>query len=83
MRNRISPIGDKNLIGVRVRAIRLEKGILQKELLARLQVQGVDLGASSLSKLEGQLRPVSDVELAALAKVLGVSSDELLGLSER
>ena len=68
---------------MRVRAIRLEKGILQKEMLARLQVQGVDIGASSLSKLEGQLRPVSDVELAALAKVLGVSSDELLGLSER
>ena len=51
MRNRISPIGDKNLIGVRVRAIRLEKGILQKELLARLQVQGVDIGATRLNKI--------------------------------
>ncbi|WP_322173348.1 hypothetical protein [Acutalibacter caecimuris] len=45
----------------------------QKELLAQLQVRGVDLNASGLSKLEGQIRYVTDMELLALADILGVS----------
>lgn len=34
---------------------------------------------SAERKLEGQKRPVSDIELAALADILGVSADWLLG----
>ncbi|WP_322199470.1 hypothetical protein [Acutalibacter intestini] len=45
----------------------------QKELLAQLQVRGVDLNASGLSKLEGQIRFVTDIELLALADILNVS----------
>ena len=41
----------------------------QKELLAQLQVSGVDMNASGLSKLEGQIRYVTDFELAALADI--------------
>ena len=52
----------------------------QKELLAQLQVNGVDMNASGLSKLEGQIRSVSDIELIALSKILGVSVEWLLGL---
>ena len=33
----------------------------------------------ALSLLEGQKRPVSDIELAALADILNVSADWLLG----
>jgi len=51
----------------------------QVELLARLQTAGVDISIPALSLLEGQKRPVSDIELNALSDVLGVSVDWLLG----
>ena len=54
----------------------------QKELLAQLQVNGVDMNASGLSKLEGQIRYVTDFELAALSRILNVSVDWLLGLTD-
>jgi len=55
----------------------------QKELLAQLQVRGVDLNASGLSKLEGQLRFVTDMELLALSNILNVSVDWLLTGKEK
>lgn len=55
----------------------------QNELLARLQTAGVDLSTPALSLLEGQKRPVSDIELNALADVLNVSVDWLLGREDK
>ena len=74
MRLRKQELGDRNLVGARVEAARKKKG-----LLAQLQVNGVDMNASGLSKLEGQIRFVTDVELVALADILEVSVDFLLG----
>lgn len=73
MRIRKKALGDKNLIGARIEAARRSRGMKQKELLAQLQVRGVDLNASALSKLEGQLRIVTDVELLAFAEILDVN----------
>ena len=73
MRLRGQPLGCKNLIGSRVEIARKSQGMKQKELLAQLQVRGVDLNASGLSKLEGQIRFVTDIELLALADMLNVS----------
>ena len=50
----------------------------QKDFLARLQVEGMDINASALSKLEGQVRGVFDSELLIISRVLGVSLDWLL-----
>jgi transcriptional regulator with XRE-family HTH domain len=73
MRLRGQPLGTKNLIGARVESARKNQNMKQKELLAQLQVRGVDLNASGLSKLEGQIRYVTDMELLALSDILGVS----------
>ena len=73
MRLRGQPLGTKNLIGARVEASRKGLGMKQTELLAQLQVRGVDLNASGLSKLEGQIRYVTDMELLALSDILNVS----------
>lgn len=54
------------------------RGLKQVELLARLQTRGIDISVPALSLLEGQKRPVTDIELAALSEVLGVSVDWLL-----
>jgi len=72
-------LGDRNIIGARVTQARKAKGMKQVELLAKLQLAGVDLSVPALSLLEGQKRPVSDIELNALANILGVSVDWLLG----
>ena len=79
MRLRKQTLGNRNIVGSRVEEIRKRKGIKQKELLAQLQVRGVDMNASGLSKLEGQIRYVTDIELLALADILEVSLDYLVG----
>ena len=80
MRLRSQAIGDRNIIGARVEKKRKELGIKQKELLTMLQVAGLEINSSALSKLEGQVRSVSDYEVVVFAKVLNVSLDWLLGL---
>ena len=80
MRIRKQPIGTKNICGTKVEERRKAIGMKQKDLLTQLQIRGVDLNASGLSKLEGQIRKVSDYELVALAKILSVSVNTLLGL---
>ncbi len=67
------------MVGARVTEARVRRGMKLKDLLAKLQTEGVDISYPALSLLEGQKRPVSDFELDALAKVLNVSVDWLLG----
>ncbi len=50
----------------------------QVTLVRKMQLMGVDINPSSLSKLEGQTRNATDVELKAIAAILGVTADELL-----
>ena len=78
MRIRKQELGSKNIIGARVEMKRKELGMKQKDFLARLQVEGMDINASALSKLEGQIRGVYDYELVIIAKVLGVSVEWLI-----
>lgn len=54
----------------------------QIELLAKLQISGVDISIPSLSLLEGQKRLVTDKELKALADIFGVTADYLLGRTD-
>jgi transcriptional regulator with XRE-family HTH domain len=82
MRIRKQALGDRNIVGARIEAKRKELGIKQIDLLTQLQIKGVDLNASGLSKMEGQLRYVTDFELKALSEVLGISVAELLGMDE-
>ena len=79
MKPRKLALGDRNIVGARVTQARKAKGMKQVELLARLQLSGVDISTPALSLLEGQKRPVSDIELNAIATVLDVSVDWLLG----
>ena len=70
--------GTKNIVGLKVMAIRKSRKIKQKDFLAQLQVLGMDISPTALSRLEGQHRLVKDSEVLVLAKVLGVTADELL-----
>ena len=79
LKTRKLELGTRNIIGARVTQARMERGMKQVELLAQLQLAGVDMSIPTLSLLEGQKRPVSDKELCALADALHVSVDWLLG----
>ena len=82
MRIRKQPLGERNIVGAKIEARRKAINMKQKDLLTQLPIKGIDLNASGLSKLEGQLRNVSDFELKALSEILGVSVNELLGIDE-
>ena len=82
MRLRKQAIGTRNMVGARVEAKRKEMGIKQKDLLILLQQNGIEINASGLSKLEGQIRSVPDYELVALSRALNTSVNWLLGLEE-
>ena len=71
----------RNIVGKRVYQARKKAipPITQTDLIARLQLSGVMMDQSTLSKIENGQRPVTDIELVALAKVLKVSSAWLLG----
>ena len=70
--------GNRNIVDSRVTEARSAAGMLQKDLLAHLQVAGVEISYPALSLLEGQERPVSDIALKALAEILNVDVRWLL-----
>lgn len=79
LKKRKLALGNRNIIGARVTEARKNKTMKQIELLTQLQLHGIEISTPALSLLEGQKRPVSDIELNALADILEVSVDWLLG----
>ncbi len=69
--------GDKNIVGKNIEKIRKSRGIKQKDFIAQMQIMGYDINPTSYSKLEGQLRIATDKEIFVIAKILGVSMEEL------
>lgn len=80
MKLRKNEYGDCNIIGRRVEQLRKEKSIKQKDFIAKLQLEGLDMNPTSYSKLEGQIRIATDKEVLAIAKVLEIKTDDLFGL---
>lgn len=78
MKPRKLPLGEMNVVGANITRIRLEKGLKQKDLLAKLQSEGMEITGSSLSKIEGQSRMVTDKDLLLLSKALAVRPEQLL-----
>ncbi len=71
--------GAKNVIGPQVRRLRWSRGLRQRDLAARLQIQGWAADRAAISRIESQLRCVRDIELLLLARALKVEVSELFG----
>lgn len=69
----------RNIAGPSIKALRLKRNLTQKELSAKLETYAVYINRSSISKIEAQKRIVTDIELLALAKVLNVNVNLILG----
>ncbi len=69
----------KNIVGRRLREVRLKRKLSQDQLSAKLARQDVQIDRAGISKIETGLRCVYDFEVKAVAKLLGVSPSQLLG----
>lgn len=71
--------GKKNICGENIHKARKQNKLSQTNLAAKMQVEGVNIGRDSISRIESGARFVSDYELKKFAQVLNVSSSSLLG----
>ena len=77
MKIRKKEYGTCNLVGKNIERLRKEKGIKQKDFIARIQTMGCDMNPTSYSKLEGQIRIATDIEIYCIAKILNVEIKDL------
>ena len=77
MKIRKHQYGDANIVGRNIERLRKEKGIKQKDFVAQMQIMGCDINPTSYSKLEGQIRSATDVEIFIISKILGVQMEQL------
>ena len=77
MKIRKQQYGDANMVGRNIERLRKEKGIKQKDFIAKMQVMGCDINPTSYSKLEGQVRSATDREIYTISKILNVPMEEL------
>ena len=66
-----------NMVGPKVRQLRIERGMSQQTLSTRLETLAVYICRGSVSRIEDGQRTVTDIELHGLAQVLGVSVQKL------
>ena len=77
MKQRKRPYGNVNLVGANIERIRKQKKIKQKDMIAQIQINGVDINPTSYSKLEGQIRIATDKEVYVISKILNIDINEL------
>jgi len=72
--------GKNNICGDKIAKIRKEMSpvVSQQKLAVRLQLIGLDVNKNAVQRIESGERFVTDIELCAIAKCLGVGVDDLL-----
>lgn len=68
----------KNIIGKKVKELRLSKGYTQKMMAEKLQLLGYEFSDLTILRIEKGERFVPDYEIVILADFFDVSTDELL-----
>lgn len=77
MKIRKKEYGTNNVVGKNIERLRKEQGYKQKDFIAKIQLCGLDMNPTSYSKLEGQIRSATDIEIYVIAKVLNVRIEDL------
>lgn len=75
-----APDGRYNICGRRVAALRKARSpkLSQRGFADLLQLSGLDVDKNAVQRIESGQRFVTDIELKAIARVLGVDAAELL-----
>ena len=71
--------GNLNIVGKNIEIRRNEINMSRQALSDKLILFGIDISSQSIFDIEKGTRTVIDYELCAIAKVLGTTSDELMG----
>lgn len=59
-----------NIVGKKVKKFREERGLSQKLLSEKLETLAIYICRGSISRIEKQVRTVTDIELYGLSKIL-------------
>lgn len=72
--------GKNNICGEKIKSYRLKlpQKTSQRKFAEMLQVAGLDVDKYAIQRIESGDRFVTDIELKAIAKVLGVTYQDLL-----
>ena len=68
---------EMNMVGDRVRELRLARRMSQQTLSNKLEMLAIYICRGSISRIEDKQRTVTDIELYGLAKVLNVPIADL------
>lgn len=68
---------DMNMIGERVRQLRMERGWSQQTLSNKLEMLAIYVCRGSISRIEDKQRTVTDIELYGLSQVLNIPIEAL------
>jgi transcriptional regulator with XRE-family HTH domain len=68
---------NQNIIGNNVKRLRIAKSFSQKQLSERLETFAVYVCRGSISRIEGNVRTVSDIEVLGFARALDVPLESL------
>lgn len=69
---------NKNIISEQLKIARIKKRLSQKELAAKMQLMNVSMDQQMISKIENNMRIVTDYELACFCRILGIGAEEML-----
>ena len=70
-------LGTANMVGANIQALRKQRNIKQKDFIAKIQLNGIDINPTSYSKLEGQTRIATDKEIYVISRILNIDINEL------
>lgn len=70
--------GEKNLVGLRLKALRERDHLSQRDLAHQLQLIGMDMDKNVITRIETNQRYVTDLELRAIAQVFHVTYEYLI-----
>lgn len=67
-----------NLCGRKIAALRTASNLSQRELADKMQLVGIDIDKNAIQRIECGKRFVTDIEVAAFARIFALTADELL-----
>ncbi len=70
--------GGKNLIGERLKLLRKQAKLSQRDLARELQLIGIDMDKNVITRIETNKRYVTDFELQALRRIFDITYDYLI-----
>ncbi len=79
---RIIDTENYNIIGGQIKKARIKAKLSQKQLSEKMELLAVYTCRGSISRIENGRRAITDIEIDAISKVLGVSLDYLFGREE-